>query len=282
MGIIADNTHQDGSAAFWGMHAVRPWVSRRIYAMPGRSLIMVMDPPGVNLRDMNSTLCRSLTVLGACLALSASAVNAATIITDFGATAPTGNIVVSQTTANGTDQGQRQWRNSGTRRDLGQTFNLTSSTTIDSIYVRVSAQTSAVGADASGASVTLTLSNYTNTTDFTPDSTVNTFTATLPLTLASSDFIKFDIDNTFLAAGQYGFQLSFDNPSATNKFVNLALNFDSDGYTSGLQVESTDGTNFTAGGGTPDLLFYVQGIPEPTSIGLLALGGLALLARRRK
>jgi len=31
MGIIADNTHQDGSAAFWGMHAVGSWASRRIF-----------------------------------------------------------------------------------------------------------------------------------------------------------------------------------------------------------------------------------------------------------
>ncbi len=169
--------------------------------------------------------------------------------------------------------------NSGTNLDRGQTFTASDTFTLDKIVV----QLTAAGSGAAGASFGVEMwqklnGNWTLMNVSDGDN--------LPGSLAAGDFLTLDIIDTALTAGnEYGFLLRFDS-LGINQELELARTGDS--YAGGSLWQRTLGT-----GGirqtlsvptldtSRDMVFFLQPVPEPASVMLLALGGSMLLVRRR-
>ncbi len=170
--------------------------------------------------------------------------------------------------------------NDGTNLDRGQTFTTSESFTLDKIVV----QLMAAGSGAAGASFGVEMwqkinGNWTLMHVSDGDS--------LPVGLTAGIYLTFDIIDTDLTAGnEYGFLLRFET-QGNNRELNLARSGDT--YAGGSVWQRTLGTGVARGlplsiptlDTTRDLVFFLQPVPEPTSLTLLALGGLMILRRRK-
>lgn len=228
--------------------------------------------------------------------LTATATAAVDISTTVGTTAPTSNVTLSLSTLNYTPNVSNTigygWKGD-TRRDIGQTFTTTSAFTLD----KISLQVQYVGSAAPGASYSLSLYQFANSSSLTSTATLGTWEGALPdaTTLVPAaynfssgtvgPFLTFDIPDIALSSGvTYGFVLSFTSLSASE-----TMNFWVKGggyYSGGQQIETSvaGATTFTNSGGN-DLLFYVQSVPEPSAHALISTGAMlapALLLLRKK
>ncbi|GAT32727.1 PEP-CTERM protein-sorting domain-containing protein [Terrimicrobium sacchariphilum] len=223
---------------------------------------------------------------------SAPAVHAQ-LITSVSSTAPATDVAISFTTANYSATSVNTvgmgWKgDTGSRRDMGQTFTTTTSFLLD----RITVQLQFVGTSAPGANYSLSLYEFPSAGSLTASSTVGTWTGTLPgsSTLAPATytfsngtvgpFLTFDMPNVTLSASTtYGFVLSF-----TTLASNESLNFWTKGggaYAGGQQIQTgtAGATTFTSSGN--DVLFYVQAVPEGSTFAMVLGGALLLFWVRR-
>jgi hypothetical protein len=156
---------------------------------------------------------------------------------------------------------------------LGQSFTLTSSITLDSIYFAYNDQ------------------QNTGTFDFRIDigntgTNDHTYTVSVPNSWESGGnnggdhhMLQFDVssENITLAAGQHAFSVlgTLDNEDNGGAFLFAPFITQNDEYAGG-------GTIGSLGNGSNDMFFAVTSVPEPSSSLLVASAmGLALLRRRR-
>lgn len=222
---------------------------------------------------------------------------AATLVTTVDSNVPSANVTLSFSTLNYTSNSGNTtafgWNGyTGSRRDIGQTFSLSSAITLDKITLQIAG----VSAGAPGAAFTLYLYQFNTTSDLTAASTVGSWSGTLPdsssLTVATytynngtvGPYLTFDIPDVALSSGCYGFVLSF-----TSLASNEQLSFWTKGggaYSGGqeIQTDTVGATTFTNSNGN-DMLFYIQSVPEPgsrnLSAGAIFMSLFFLLWRRR-
>ena len=213
----------------------------------------------------------SLIVLAAFL-VSVPVMSSAQILTTVSTSAPTSNVTlsVSSTALN------LSWRYNyaADERRIGQTFTPATSFTLDTITLAVYL----ASAGAPGASYTLTMSTYTNSSTAVPDTTINSWTGTLPTTgMATDTFLTFDIPNLVLNSGNtYGFTLAFTS-AATNENVNFYQG------TGGLYTGGTAFYYAPSANPTPnnDFYFILTSVPEGSSFSLLLVGLAGLIVWKR-
>jgi len=202
-------------------------------------------------------------------------IGCAAVITTLSAAAPVGHVEESYTT--GTPIGL-QWRNDtiNGRRDLGQSFLVDEGFVFDSFSFQLQ---QAVPSGTPGASFTVSI--FENSTIFSVGIAKSTQTGTISGLTAGSgagSWLTFDIANLVVSSGfYYSIILSFDAQVA-----NQTLNFNSispGAYPGGAAWVSTNGSTFTSPGGQ-DLLFYVQSIPEPSTVAILISAAFVLAGTR--
>ena len=221
-------------------------------------------------------------VAGLVLALTGSAPGA--MIISMSSSAPTANVAISQTGGGTLQQFNYSQTGDNMPRDAGQSFLVgPGGLTLDKITVNLNRLNTP---NYDGKSMTLEIFTLTDGSDFTPNSTVSTeggsFLADMQSQYNSNNtYLTFDITDVALSAGQqYGFLLMHDaNVGAYDMRVHRNSAGEG-GYTDGIGIVQLQSTTFSAMGG--DLEFYLQAVPEPATMSLLALGGLAVLRRRRK
>ncbi|MEX1015474.1 MAG: PEP-CTERM sorting domain-containing protein [Phycisphaeraceae bacterium] len=120
-------------------------------------------------------------------------------------------------------------------------------------------------------------------------------TVNLPATAMDLEgkYVTFNFDETAtLTAGNYGFLWGLDDPTSDDPEISFragrdggqniagttAWNKNGDGSSSAY---GTLGTGTDNGDNKRDLEYYIH-VPEPASVALLGLGGLAMLGRRRR
>lgn len=199
----------------------------------------------------------------------------AAVITTLSPTAPVDQVQISYTV--GTPIGL-QWRYdvASGRRDVGQSFLATDSFIFDSFSFQLQ-QT--VPSGAPGANFTVSI--FESSTISSVGSVISTQTGVLAGLISGSgagSWITFDIANLAVSSGlYYSFVLSFDAQVA-----NQTLNFNSispGAYAGGSAWISSNGSAFTVPAGQ-DLLFYVQSIPEPSTVAtLIAVASVVVVGR---
>ncbi len=194
------------------------------------------------------------------------------VITSMTTSAPTIRVETSSTAFNNSLLWKNRPDQTPPRRDVGQTFTVVTGYTLDKITVHVSA----VGSGALGAPFVLLLERYTNAVDTTPDSLVVSEAGVLPGTIPTGQFLVLDLTDIELTPGQYGFRLNFPTAGGARQ-MNLSVQQPGT-FASGRAITTTDGVTYETN--APDLVFYVQSIPEPSSMGLL-LPIIGLLLHRR-
>ena len=154
--------------------------------------------------------------------------------------------------------------------------------------------------NADGQTFTMSIHTFTDLTDLTPDSTVATFTGTIPAGWSGTtsgvgsalplQWMSFGLDTPVaLTAGQaYGIEWNWDNTAAANDNTNHRISFSRDqnagvgkinnSYANGnlLLHNENDVYSDTAGW---DREFALSSVPEPATLFVLGLG--AMLIRKK-
>ena len=228
---------------------------------------------------------QSVLMAGAVTSL-ATVAGAATISTS--ASVPSGTFIASQPNANVTnsDSFRTRTNNGGDGRDLGQMFTTgASNLQMDSFTLRLASNSGNIA----NRSVTVRLVQITS------DSGGNNFTfsqnlsetANLPGTFTNGEYMTFDIADTLLQANTtYAFIVGLTTVAVEN--AELGFNRNDVTAPAGNRFFETffvSGTSRTSLAlsrtGDRELQFWVNAVPEPASIGLLALGGLLCVRRSR-
>ena len=199
------------------------------------------------------------------------------MITSMSASAPTTNVVISQTAADNNTpfRWERPAGDDRNPRDTGETF-LSSGFVLDKITVNI-ATLATTAYDSQ--TMTLAIQTFSNGSDFTPDSTVVTEGGSFASNMKSSfdsgnTYLTFDITDVTLSAGQqYGFLLMHDTQQASGDNMLLAAQNNS-GYTDGIGItreqRGAGGDNYkemtvwTGSSQPADLEFYLH--HEPTML----------------
>jgi hypothetical protein len=202
---------------------------------------------------------------------AASNASAGTII--LSATAPSTDLLVSSTTADGTPDGFRDYTDNNLPLGVGQSFTVDSTSTL-SAFTLLGAGGS--GNNSPGNPVSLTLSLGTVTDG------VFTSSYTDTATLAESEVNSNGTDGDYIS-----FTLSV--PQALSPGVTYAAFLSTPAAYIGIDVASSDafaGGSALTGGTTQtyDRVFFVQGtaVPEPSSILLGLVSGVGMLGLRRR
>lgn len=213
----------------------------------------------------------------------------AALVISTDSTAPAGPFVYSQPVTTDDTDSFRTRTSDNTGRDLGQMFTTgTTNLQMGSFTLRMGSNNNIAGQNVTVRFGTITSDGGGNTFTFTPSLTTS---ANLPGTLTSGDYMTFDVDDTLLAANtKYAFLIGLTTVTRTNRELNfLRRNVSAvagdDRFFQTFSVSAGDpGTksNIAFSRGTDrELQFWVNAIPEPGSVALLALGGLIGLRRRR-
>ncbi len=198
--------------------------------------------------------------------LAACSANAGTIL--FSGTAPSTDILASSTTGDGNVNGSQDYTDNGLPLGAGQSFTVAAASTFSAFTL--------LGAALSGADGELTF-NFSFGT-ITEGVFASSFTDTA--TISSSEV------NNNAAAGDYmTFQLT--TPQSLLDGVTYAAYFRTTPGYIGTAVSSSD---VYAGGGALtgnttqayDRVFFVQGVPEPSSLLLGITFGIGMLGLRRR
>jgi len=228
----------------------------------------------------------AMTVTAVALVLAAAAVSGGAVITisDDDGTAPTANVVVSQTSDDASAD-YIKYKPGATRRYIGQTFTAPKDFVLDKITVRHK--------DGNGwaAGEDMRIYLYHDDGDGVPipdppypddGSALIDDIGAMPsdAALAAGDYVTFDVTNISLTSGQtYGFFFDWDTEDDTHRFGMLQSG-STNPYTGGALWKASESSDSSS----RDLVFYVieAEIPEPATLGLLLAGGVATILRRRK
>ncbi len=202
----------------------------------------------------------------------------------------TGSVVASY---HPTTTGGYQWKwtdaETGPRRDLGQTFALSTDTLLESITLKLQSGT---GVGAKNANFTLTLFAFEALppTAEKPATVIKTFHDVFPnTTYTANTYLTFDISSANIVLSgsttvTYGFLLSFDSGAGSR-----AISFYSAVNTteSGKRIESANGTTIVVTNTALD--YSIQGtaaVPEPATVaaflGAIVLATSLLIRRRQR
>lgn len=233
-----------------------------------------------------------------CASLLCATVGSAAVVVSTSDALPS-NVVFSNVATSTTTT--ISWYNTvnSTEREIAQSFQASSSFTLDSITMLLNDSGSAVGngsgtgnTNTQGATFTLTI--YSSTTNrFDLSSTtqlVSSQTGTLPTTgftgsNVRGDYITFDLgSNIALTSGlYYAFAFSFPT-AATDRSLQFVVNgntLSTTGYAYTFTNSASSPGSWTANGGN-DYAFYLTAVPEPGTFALAGLGLMVLLIRRRR
>lgn len=241
-----------------------------------------------------------------CCGLCASVSTQGATVT-YSSTAPGTDILASLAGISETDRTWRWRTESGTsnHRDIMQTFTLggTGTYSVDRFTLRIDTTTSPdpEGAGIAGAVARIVIYNLTNNVDTTPNSVLAQESFTVAAGSIAGDYFKVTLATTLtLTAGStYGFGLILDS-AVSNQFLEFATRIGTNGndinaseYSGGANLirqtaQNGTFTNDLASWGTgsgqadQDLVFYVQGVPEPSSLAMFGVAALWLGTRRRR
>jgi hypothetical protein len=194
------------------------------------------------------------------------------------ATAPTDNIILSNTAATTTNLSFRYTGNgTALQRDVGQTFTVASAVDLDKVVLFQIGGSST----SSTRNFTLTIESFATTLVDSARTLVSAQTGALQSLPTGNQWVTFDLGTSVsLSTGTvYGFRFAFDTMDATSEF-RLDMNSSYAGGTGYQIVYSTSSTPSAVS----DARFYLQTVPEPSTVALAVAGGsvLMLIVRRRR
>jgi len=208
----------------------------------------------------------------------------AQVLVTSNATAPTDNIIISNTAASSGSNLSFRYTGTGAsqQRDVGQTFTVPSTVDLDKVVVFM------IGASATTITrnFTLTIESFA-TTSVTSNRTLVTAppqSGVLQSIGTGNQWVTFDLGSSVsLSSGiTYGFRLGFDTMDASST-MGLDETIPA-AYANGTAFQIDYSASSTPSALSGDFRFYLQTVPEPSTVALAVAGVsvLMLVVRRRR
>lgn len=217
-------------------------------------------------------------------ALAMVVASAEALVVTSSANNPGSNFIMGVTNGQTSSTG---WQNDSVRdRDIAQKFSIAG--TGNEAMGLFSIKVASTGSDAANSAITMSIYDNTNSATDTPGpltgGLVYSGSANLPSVIGGDSWLTFNLQESLVLkrGNYYTVVLSLTDTAANRNLSIRNNNNDVLGAQSlGMYWDTVNSKYVPISGSVTDFLYSIQ-IPEPASMGLMALGGLVVMVMRKR